>query len=69
MGKYTFLGVPLTSKRRDMPLNVPIDFDGKNGSALITQMITLDSRRLVNRIGTLGNKQFEAICDAIKNML
>ncbi len=69
MGKYTFLGVPLTSKRRDMPLNVPIDFDGKNGSALITQMRTLDSRRLVNRIGTLGNKQFDSILDAIKNML
>jgi mRNA interferase MazF len=69
MGRYTFLGVPLTSKRRDLPFCVPIDFDGKNGSALITQLRTLDSRRLVERIGTLGSKQVSLIRDAIKNML
>jgi mRNA interferase MazF len=69
LGKYSFLGVPLTSKRKDRPYHYPVSFAGVEGSALIGQIRMMDNKRLSEMMGTLGRKQFEAVRTSVKDMI
>lgn len=59
--RFTFLGVPLTSKRKDGLYSCHIHFKNEKGSALLDQVRTLDSRRLIERMGYLTDEQFGEI--------
>ena len=67
--RFTFLGVPLTSKQKNNPLYFPFPFDGKQGSIMLDQVRTLDGRRLTRRMGKITEKQAETIKQAIKGLL
>jgi mRNA-degrading endonuclease toxin of MazEF toxin-antitoxin module len=51
--KYTFLGLPLTSRRKDIPAHYHFDFNNRQGSVLLDQAKTFDARRLSERIGRI----------------
>jgi mRNA interferase MazF len=67
--RSSFLGVPLTSKRKEGDYYYPLDFCGKNGSVLMTQFRVMDSRRLSKIMGTIGKNHFEEIKTALKSLI
>jgi mRNA interferase MazF len=69
LSSHTFLGVPLTSKRKEQVYYHPIRFEGVDGSALIGQIRIMDDKRLSKLIAKMGKKQFEEIREAIKQMI
>jgi len=62
--KYTFLGLPLTSKRKDIPAHYHLDFNERQGSVLLDQARVFDVRRLKEKIGRLGNVETKKISTA-----
>ena len=67
--RFTFLGVPLTSKRKEREYYYPLHFKDKNVSALLDQIRTLDAKRLLNRISYLTDNQFGEIKSAIRDII
>lgn len=67
--RFTFLGVPLTSKLKDNSYSYRIHFKSEKGSALLDQVRTFDSRRLIERMGYLTDEQFEGIHYSLTNIL
>ena len=67
--RETFLGLPMTSKRKDRRSHYHLDFQGTNGSIILDQGRTLDSRRLITRMGELSEQQLEKIKSAYQNYL
>ena len=47
---FTFFGLPLTSKRKNISTCYPLSINKREGSILLDQGRTLDSRRLKKRI-------------------
>ena len=68
-GKYSFLGIPFTSKRKEGSYFYPVSFHGVNGSALLAQQRVFDCRRLKDRMGLLTWKQFAEIQKATKGLI
>ncbi len=70
--KYHAWIVPLTSIRNLLSgVHMPL-FSSQletNSAAVITQLQTISSNRLMNRIGIIDNIQFIKIIDSIKNIL
>ncbi len=67
--KFTFFGLPLTSSKKDFPSYFPLDFHGKDGSILLDQGRTIDSRRLVRRMGKLNENEAMSIKEAFMAFL
>jgi len=65
--KFTFFGLPLTSRQKDSPFHHPISFNNKQGSVILDQGKTLDARRLADRMGSIGKKRFATIVNEFKN--
>jgi mRNA interferase MazF len=62
--------VPLTTSPRKHPLRVPVGtVDGEEARANISQMRTIDTRRLGERICILDEKRFAQIRKAAKDLL
>jgi len=57
----TFLGMPLSSKCKDRPYYYNLNVKGKNVSGLVSQIRTLDSKRLARRMTTLDQEQFNSV--------
>ena len=66
--RHTFLGIPMSTKLKDVPTHHRITFKGKEVSVLMNQMRTFDSKRLAERYGYLTDPQFEEIRNAVKKM-
>lgn len=66
-----FLGIPLTSKIKEMPFRHDIHHGAhkKHNQALISQMRAYDSFRLTSRISVLGKEQFSGVIKAVFDML
>lgn len=57
-----FMGVLLSSKlKEDNKHYKKITFDNKEISAMISQTRTMDSKRLIEKMGTLDQKDFELV--------
>jgi len=66
----TFLSIPLTSKAKEgKPFCIPFSYKGKDGSVLLDQIRTMDSRRLAQRMGRITENQFETIKQALIGLL
>ena len=66
----TCLVIPLTSSTEKHPMRVPIGIvDGKEASAVLSQIRTIDTKRLLGRICYLNKEVFEVIRKAVKDML
>lgn len=57
----TFLGLPMTSKRKIFPSHFHFDFQSEKGSLLLDQGRTFDARRLHSLMGYVGKKRFQKI--------
>ena len=64
----TFLGIPLTKNHREINYRMSCPLNGVNGDALILQMRSFDSRRLIGKINTLPTVDFNNILYYIMHM-
>ena len=62
--KNLFFGIPLTATLRDGNYFDKVKLHNRTSGLLLLQARTFDSKRLVYKMGTIGNKQFE---DIVKN--
>ena len=70
LSKYTCMAIPLTSSIHKHPMRVPIGIvDGKEASAVISQIRVIDTKRLVNKVCFLAKDSFELTRKAIKDIL
>jgi mRNA interferase MazF len=46
----------MTTASRPAPYRIPVSFEGKHGLILLDQIRTLDKKRLVKRLGAIGDK-------------
>ncbi len=70
LSKETCLIIPLTTSKSIHKLRPSIGFvDGKEASALLSQMKVIDTKRLVRKIGNLDKEMFENIRKIVKDML
>ncbi len=64
-----FLGLPMTSKVKDIPYHYTLTHGEKEYSILISQIRTLSSKRLIRKIRTVGSEEFSKITQRIKDVL
>lgn len=64
--KYSFLGLPLTTKEKIGTWYCSIEFLGKKQTVVLMQGRTLDYRRLKEKMGELGSHEAEHIWQAYR---
>jgi mRNA interferase MazF len=64
--QQTFFGLPMSSKRKDRTAYYPIIFQNCEGSLILDQGRTLDSRRLTERMGEFSETMFAELKEAFK---
>ena len=65
-----FFGVALTGKRKEGRYYLPVgEVEGKQASAILSQVRLIDTKRLVRKAGTLDEDTFDHLCDALKETL
>lgn len=64
-----FLGVSLTTKRRDNKYYHPIKIGELPGSVMVSQLRVLSSRRLSRRLERLGKVRFADICEKLSSLV
>ncbi len=52
----TVIVAPMTTKGRNYPTRVPCRFQGKDGQVMLDQLRTVDTTRLVKRLGSLDRQ-------------
>ena len=61
-GPRVCMVIPLTTSGSKHPLRVPLgEVDGKTATALLSQIRSIDTRRLVEKIGFLDKEKFEEL--------
>lgn len=60
-GKYSFLGIPLSSKIKEGEFFYKVQFKNRENTALLNQIKTFDTRRVKYKLGYLGKTQFEEL--------
>ncbi|MFA6144920.1 MAG: type II toxin-antitoxin system PemK/MazF family toxin [Sulfurimonas sp.] len=61
INKNTFLAIPLTSKIKEDKFHCIIDFKEKQNSAILSQVKTIDAKRLAYKTGNLDKNVFESL--------
>ena len=70
LSKNTCLVIPLTTSSEKHPLRIPVGMvEGREASAIISQMRVVDTKRLVNKVGFIDKEVFERIRKAVKDIL
>ena len=64
----TVIVAPLTSKGRLYPTRVPCRFQGTEGLVVLDQIRTVDSVRLVKRLGTIDPETMTAVLETLQEM-
>lgn len=68
-GPDIFLVVPLTTSLRRHPLRIRVGtVQGKEASALLSQMRVIDTRRLVEKVGFLDQAIFQELRKAVRDL-
>lgn len=65
----TVIIAPMTTATKRYPTRVPIQHDGKNGSAAIDQIRTIDKRRIIKLLGHISPKEIRQCKAIIKEAL
>lgn len=66
----TFLGLPLTSQKKDNTRFFhPFFFHGRNQYAMLSQLRLWEGRRLQNKMGQLSEGKFNDVKDALKKLV
>jgi mRNA interferase MazF len=62
--------LPLTTSQKKNPYHISAGIvDGKQAFAITSQIRLIDTKRLVDKIGTLDNELFQLIRKAVKDLL
>jgi len=61
INRNTFLAIPLTSKIKEDRFHCIINFSDKQNSAILTQIKTIDAKRLRYKIGNIDKETFEKL--------
>lgn len=70
MSRNTCYVVPLTTSSQQHKLRVPVGpVEGKQATALMSQIRLIDTKRLVNKLGFLDQKAFARVRKAAKALL
>lgn len=66
---HIFLGVPLTTQIKENPFYQPIHFKEREQCAMLSQLRLWSAKRLRSKLGKLPQDQFEAVRNALRDML
>lgn len=70
LSKNTCLVVPLTTSIKQHFMRVSLgEIDGKNSTAIISQIRVIDTKRLFRKIKELDKEKFEEIRKTVKNLI
>jgi mRNA interferase MazF len=64
----TVIIAPLTSTLKSWPTRVPVTFQNKSGEVALDQIRTVDSARLVKRLGSVSSTEAEQIREVLVEM-
>lgn len=64
----TVIVAPMTTKGRPYPTRVPCTFHGKRGQIVLDQIRTVDTTRLVTRLGTIPRATQDKVLDTLQEM-
>lgn len=65
----TVIIAPMTTKSRGYPTRIPVQFEGKTGWIVLDQIRTVDSLRLIKKLGSITKKKMIQVKAVIKEML
>ena len=70
MNRYisTVIVAPLTSRKRDFPTRVPINFKFKPGQIALEQIRAVDKSRLIKPLGKLGDSTRDEVIRVLGEM-
>ena len=69
LSRYGFIGIPLTSQKKEGSWYVEFDFQNKQQTAVLSQIRTFSVARLSSRMGELDNSDIEKIKAGLANFL
>ena len=64
----TVIIAPLTTKGRPYPTRVPCRFEGTEGQVALDQIRTVDSSRLVRKLGAVDAETMTAVLETLREM-
>lgn len=67
--KELFVGVPLTSKRKDNKFYHHVTVADKESAVILSQQRALSSKRLLRKVGRVGQEDFSIIIDKVNVLL
>jgi mRNA interferase MazF len=67
-GLRTVIVAPMTTKGRPYPTRIPCRFDGIAGHVVLDQLRTVDTFRLVRRLGRLEGEALDAVFKTLGEM-
>lgn len=67
--KELFIGVPLTSKRKPNKFHHPVVVADKESAVILSQQRALSAKRLLRKVGRVGEDDFRAIVTKVNNLL
>lgn len=64
----TTIIAPMTTKIREYPTRVPVNFDGKQGEIVLDQIRTVDRLRLIKKLGTISEFESTAVLSVLQRL-
>ena len=64
----TVIVAPLTSTIKNYPTRLVITFQNKQGSVVLDQIRTVDKSRLIKKLGTVTNQEYQSIAKILVEM-
>jgi hypothetical protein len=64
----TIIIAPMTTKSKDYPTRIPIDFLSKQGQVVLDQIRTVDRFRLIKKLGTISTIESAAVLDVLQRL-
>jgi mRNA interferase MazF len=64
----TVIVAPMTTRGRSYPTRVPCKLKGKSGQVVLDQLRTVDSVRLVRKLGRIGQKTGTEVLAVLQEM-
>ena len=64
----TVIVAPMTTKGQSYPTRVACRFAGKDGQVVLDQIRTVDTQRLVKKLGTLDQTTSETVLEVLQEM-
>ena len=65
----TVIIAPMTTKSHDYPTRVTVNFQNKQGWIVLDQIMTVDKRMLIKKLGILGDAEVQRTKETLREML